>query len=105
MGSISSRIDWYCALRFSAGTATDFGGTVIGDHSFDASFKGEACSPYLLRTISLHGDIGRRTLWLCSICVNGDCIARFGHQFSGFRGQVQDPVRNQLIEQRMRSQR
>ena len=25
-GSISSRIDWYCAFRLRAGTATDFGG-------------------------------------------------------------------------------
>src|SRR5579883_2345237 len=35
--SISSRIVRYCAFRSSAGTATLFGGTLIGDHSFDAS--------------------------------------------------------------------
>src|SRR6185437_15514200 len=35
--SISSRIDWYCDFRSRAGTATVFGGTLIGDHSFDAS--------------------------------------------------------------------
>jgi hypothetical protein len=37
-------------------------GTVIDDHSFDALCEGEAIFTPSMRTISLPGDIGSRTL-------------------------------------------
>ena len=57
----------------------------------------------LLRTISIHGDIGRRTLCLCSICVNGDCgRCVLVMILAVLRVELTDPFRNQLIEQWMR---
>ena len=77
-GSISSRIVWYCALRFRAGILTDSYGTLIGGHSFDASGSALDCACVrnalraAFRGISLLEKIGWRTLVLRSNRVNVD---------------------------------
>src|SRR5262249_15320491 len=99
--SISSRIVWYCALRSRAGTATDFGETLIGDHSFDASGGNEGAFTHpAMCVISFPGDIGRRTLVPGTNRVNGGCERGDWENREG-RGSHRPVARRKPLDRRM----
>jgi hypothetical protein len=83
---------------------TDFGVPFIGKHSIGALVYCAGGFALELRAISLRGDIGRGTLELCAICVNGDCTEPHLHALPIAPIQRANSHGDQIIKQRVRPQ-